>query len=376
MAGAARRQRRGGDREHRHRRPDADPRGGQEPRLRGGGGLARELRRRARGAARRRRARSPTRTREALATEAFSYTARYDAAISRWFAEREEDFPAQYTRVVREGARPLLRREPAPARRLLRADRRAHATCCRWSRSSTARSCRSTTCSTSTRAASWSRSSRCRPRRSSSTTTRAACAVGGQRRARRSTRRWPPIRMSAFGGVMCFNRRVDRALAEKLNAMFVELVFAPGYDEDALEMLSRRRTSASSRTTSAATPTITEHDIKRVRGGLLVQDRDAGPRDARGDAGGHRAQAERGASGASCCSRGRSCKHVRSNAIVLAQGPGHGGRRRRADEPRRLGADRGREGRRSRASPGGRGDGLRRLLPVRRRPAGRRSTRA
>ena len=39
-----------------------------------------------------------TRTREALATEAFSYTARYDAAISRWFAEREEDFPAQYTR--------------------------------------------------------------------------------------------------------------------------------------------------------------------------------------------------------------------------------------------------------------------------------------
>ena len=30
--------------------------------------------------------------------EAFAYTARYDAAIARWFAEREEDFPAQYTR--------------------------------------------------------------------------------------------------------------------------------------------------------------------------------------------------------------------------------------------------------------------------------------
>src|SRR3954454_23583169 len=38
------------------------------------------------------------RTSESLATEAFGYTARYDAAISRWFAEREEDFPAQYTR--------------------------------------------------------------------------------------------------------------------------------------------------------------------------------------------------------------------------------------------------------------------------------------
>src|SRR4051794_7008745 len=38
-------------------------------------------------------------TREALALDAFSYTARYDAAISRWFAEREDDFPAMYPRV-------------------------------------------------------------------------------------------------------------------------------------------------------------------------------------------------------------------------------------------------------------------------------------
>ena len=82
--------------------------------------------------------------------EAFAYTARYDAAISRWFAEREEDFPGAVHALVREGARPLLRREPAPARRLLRADRARGRTCCRWSRSSTARSCRSTTCSTST----------------------------------------------------------------------------------------------------------------------------------------------------------------------------------------------------------------------------------
>ncbi len=39
------------------------------------------------------------RTREALAMEAFSYTARYDAAISRWFAEREDDVPDADTRV-------------------------------------------------------------------------------------------------------------------------------------------------------------------------------------------------------------------------------------------------------------------------------------
>src|SRR5215212_8576338 len=37
-------------------------------------------------------------TRQSLAMEAFAYTARYDAAIARWFAEREDDFPSQYTR--------------------------------------------------------------------------------------------------------------------------------------------------------------------------------------------------------------------------------------------------------------------------------------
>src|SRR5438552_1505075 len=35
-------------------------------------------------------------TREALAAEAFAYTARYDSAIARWFSEREDDFPATY----------------------------------------------------------------------------------------------------------------------------------------------------------------------------------------------------------------------------------------------------------------------------------------
>src|SRR3954471_22885591 len=38
------------------------------------------------------------RTREALALEAFTYTARYDAAISEWFGKREDDFPAVMVR--------------------------------------------------------------------------------------------------------------------------------------------------------------------------------------------------------------------------------------------------------------------------------------
>ena len=37
-------------------------------------------------------------TREALAAEAFAYTARYDTAIARWFAEQREDFPPLFVR--------------------------------------------------------------------------------------------------------------------------------------------------------------------------------------------------------------------------------------------------------------------------------------
>ena len=65
-------------------------------------------------------------TRRALAAEAFATTAAYEAAIARWFADREA-FPEHARAPAREGARPLVRREPAPARRVLRgARRRSH----------------------------------------------------------------------------------------------------------------------------------------------------------------------------------------------------------------------------------------------------------
>ena len=46
--------------------------------------------------------------------------------------------------------------------------------------------------------------------------------------------------MSAYGGVICLNRRVDRELAEALVGQFIEVLFARGYDEDALEVLARK----------------------------------------------------------------------------------------------------------------------------------------
>jgi phosphoribosylaminoimidazolecarboxamide formyltransferase / IMP cyclohydrolase len=85
--------------------------------------------------------------------------------------------------------------------------------------------------------------------------------------------------VSAYGGVVVLNRPVTAELGEALAAQFLEVLFAPGYDERALEALaaktSLRILSDAERRVSHAL----ERDYKRVLGGLLVQDRDSGPPD-------------------------------------------------------------------------------------------------
>jgi phosphoribosylaminoimidazolecarboxamide formyltransferase/IMP cyclohydrolase len=126
-------------------------------------------------------------------------------------------------------------------------------------------------------------------------------------------------RMSAFGGVIALNRPVDLALAEQLNAMFVEVVFAPGYDDDALELLTSKPNIRILDDQERRRPPVSEKDVKRVRGGLLVQDRDSGDvqredmrvvtkRKPSEDEWGELLFAE------------RVCEHVRSNAIVFGKG--------------------------------------------------------
>ena len=81
---------RGGDREHRHRRPGDAARRGQEPRRRAGGGRPGRLRRAARGA-RRTRGRHEFATRARLAAKAFAHTAAYDAMVAAYLAARHPD---------------------------------------------------------------------------------------------------------------------------------------------------------------------------------------------------------------------------------------------------------------------------------------------
>ena len=120
----ARRRARGGDREHRHRRADDDPRRRQEPRGRRRRRQARVLRRglRRAGGVRRR----DLRLDPALARQR---GLRPDRPLRRrdqpLVLDRVRGLPGTPGGRLREGARPLLRREPAPARRALRRGRRA-----------------------------------------------------------------------------------------------------------------------------------------------------------------------------------------------------------------------------------------------------------
>src|SRR5205085_611987 len=80
----------------------------------------------------------------------------------------------------------------------------------------------------------------------------------------------------AFGSIIAFNRAVDDETATAMAELFVEAIAAPDYSAGALETLSRKRNLRVMRVGDAgavAGPTL---ELRRVSGGLLVQERDAG----------------------------------------------------------------------------------------------------
>jgi len=77
--------------------------------------------------------------------------------------------------------------------------------------------------------------------------------------------------VSAFGGVIAFNRRVDLRAAESLAEHFFEGVIAPAYDEDALPVLSRKKNLRLLEIGDLARFERDGLDFRRVSGGLLVQ---------------------------------------------------------------------------------------------------------
>ena len=123
---------------------------------------------------------------------------------------------------------------------------------------------------------------------------------------------------SAYGGVIAVNRQVDRACAERMNGQFIEVLLAPGYDEDALEVLQGKKNVRLLKLADWPAPS-REVEIKPVLGGLLVQDRDI-VTEGRGEM---RAMTEKQPSESQwgdLLFAWKVCRRVRSNAIVLAAG--------------------------------------------------------
>ncbi len=100
------------------------------------------------------------------------------------------------------------------------------------------------------------------------------CGIAlGRNAADAYTRALATDRTSAFGSVIAFNTVVDRAAAEAMRDLFVEVVVAPRVDADALAVFKEKknlRVVELPRSGGGDEPTL---DYKRVRGGFLVQDR-------------------------------------------------------------------------------------------------------
>ena len=80
---------------------------------------------------------------------------------------------------------------------------------------------------------------------------------------------------SAFGGIIAFNREVDAACAEAVGKQFLEVLIAPAYTAEALELLSKK---VNVRVLTVPIKSLFESantlEMKRVGGGLLVQSAD------------------------------------------------------------------------------------------------------
>ena len=130
--------------------------------------------------------------------------------------------------------------------------------------------------------------------------------------------------VSAFGSILGFNRKLDLATAERLCEpnRFIEAVIAPGYDDEAIELLRTKPKWKNNVRLLALADLMKEAgasvDYRRITGGLLAQERDDRPEEPES----WQVVTERQPSAAEQAELAfawRVCKHVKSNAILFAK---------------------------------------------------------
>ncbi len=254
-------------------------------------------------------------TRERLAGKAFACTARYDASISSWFAAREDDdFPPQRTLAyekaaeLRYGENPHQRAayyaEVGAPTHLLAGVTQLHGKELSFNNLLDLSAARELVEDFSEPAcAIVKHNNPC------------GCALG-KTAVDAYKRAFACDPQSAFGGVIALNRPVDVACAQALSNQFVEVLLAPGFDPDALEVLTQKKNVRLLELPEWPEPA-GGLEAKPVIGGVLVQDRDEvsetadqmqvmsakQPTDSEWD---------------DLRFAWQVCRHVRSNAIVIA----------------------------------------------------------
>ena len=122
--------------------------------------------------------------------------------------------------------------------------------------------------------------------------------------------------VSAFGGVLAFNRALDAATAEEVAKLFVECIVAPGYAAAALEKLGAKKNLRLLEMQSGEA--VEELDLKRISGGMLAQEADRHEL-AEADLKVVTERAPTPAETHALLFGWKVCKHVKSNAIVFAR---------------------------------------------------------
>jgi phosphoribosylaminoimidazolecarboxamide formyltransferase/IMP cyclohydrolase len=255
-------------------------------------------------------------TRHWLANEAFAQTANYDAAISRWFSTEYEEFP-EHLAVAYEKVLDLSYGENPHQRAALYAEAgvRSHILSRVSKLHGKALSFNNVLDLDSAR-------------RLVEDFDQPACvivkhnnpcgvAIGGDAlEAYEKALACDP--MSAFGGVIALNRPIGVALAEALHQNFVEVLVAPSYEDGALEVLQQKEAIRILCNEERRQRDPSERDVKRVLGGLLIQDRDGDPEPRELMEAVTKTQPSE-EQWRDMCFAWTVVRHVRSNAIVIAK---------------------------------------------------------
>ncbi|MGF1557493.1 MAG: bifunctional phosphoribosylaminoimidazolecarboxamide formyltransferase/IMP cyclohydrolase [Flavobacteriaceae bacterium] len=121
--------------------------------------------------------------------------------------------------------------------------------------------------------------------------------------------------VSAFGGVLIANKEIDKATAEEINALFCEVVIAPSYANEALEILKAKKNRIILSLNDVELPQTT---VRSCLNGILVQDKDV-KTDTVADLTYATTKKPTDSELDDLIFASKLCKHTKSNTIVIAK---------------------------------------------------------